>query len=339
MFKAIQKLRENGVIGINERNINYVAPNNPRKLLRLVDDKLETKRVAQAAMIPTPELFGVVRDARDMKNLPALLTRDDGFVIKPAQGSQGKGILVVDSPLRGGWRMASGRRITMDVIRFQINNILSGMYSLGGQTDVAMIEYRVKFDDVFGKISFKGVPDIRVIVLRGIPVFAMLRLPTAESDGKANLHRGGVGVGVDIATGLTRRAMQHDQLIELHPDTAHPLENVQAPYWDDILMMAARSYDVTKLGYIGVDIVLDRDRGPLLLELNGRPGISIQIANRRGMRFVLQEAEKLSRENHNAARRVEIAKELAGAAPAAASTTAPAGDKSDPEVPSVSGQN
>ncbi len=316
MLKSIRKLRENGVIGINERNINYVNPNNPRKLLRLVDDKLETKRVAQAAMIPTPELFGVVRNARDMKHLPDLLMRDDGFVIKPAQGSQGKGIIVVDSPLRGGWRMASGRRITMDVIRFQINNILSGMYSLGGQTDAAMIEYRVKFDDVFGKISFKGVPDIRVIVLRGIPVFAMLRLPTAESDGKANLHRGGVGVGIDIATGFTRQAMQHDALIELHPDTAHPLENVQAPYWDDILMMAARSYDVTGLGYIGVDIVLDRERGPLLLELNGRPGISIQIANRRGMRFVLQEAEKISLENHSAARRVEIAKGLAGAAPA-----------------------
>jgi alpha-L-glutamate ligase-like protein len=314
MLKMLQTLRENGVIGINERNVNYVSPNNPRKLLRLVDDKLETKRLAQAAMIPSPELFGVVRDARDMKQLPELLARDDGFVIKPAQGSQGKGIIVIESPLRGGWRMASGRRITMETIRFQINNILSGMYSLGGQTDVAMIEYRVKFDDVFGKISFKGVPDIRVIVLRGVPVFAMLRLPTAESDGKANLHRGGVGVGVNIATGLTMRAMQHDQLIELHPDTAHPLENVQAPYWDDILMMAARSYDVTGLGYIGVDVVLDRELGPLLLELNGRPGISIQIANRRGMRSILQKAEKLSLENHSAAKRVEIAKELAGGA-------------------------
>lgn len=336
MFKAIRKLRENGVIGINERNINYVNPNNPRKLLRLVDDKLETKRVAQGAMIPTPELFGVVRDARDMKNLPGLLTRDDGFVIKPAQGSQGKGIIVVDSPLRGGWRMASGRRITMDVVRFQINNILSGMYSLGGQADAAMIEYRVKFDDVFGKISFKGVPDIRVIVLRGIPVFAMLRLPTAESDGKANLHRGGVGVGVDIASGLTQRAMQHDQLIELHPDTAHPLENVQAPYWDDILMMAARSYDVTGLGYIGVDIVLDRERGPLLLELNGRPGISIQIANRRGMRFVLQKAEKIALEKHSAARRIEIAKELAGESPVSTAEVEPTPVEGAPSDPSAS---
>ena len=314
MLTMLSKLRENGVVGINERNVRYVHPNNPRKLLNLVDDKLETKRLAQAALIPAPELFGVIRNARDMKKLPELLASKDGCVIKPAQGSQGKGIVVLDGPLRDGWRMASGQRVSLDTLKFQINNILSGMYSLGGQPDAAMIEYRVKFDDVFGKISFKGVPDIRVIVYHGIPVFAMLRLPTAESDGKANLHRGGVGVGVDIATGKTMRAMQHDKLIDLHPDTAHPLEGVQAPYWDDILMMAARSYDVTTLGYIGVDIVLDAERGPMLLELNGRPGISIQIANRRGMRFVLREADKISQQNHNANRRVQIAKELAGRA-------------------------
>ncbi|MEM8773121.1 MAG: alpha-L-glutamate ligase-like protein [Pseudomonadota bacterium] len=327
MLKMMQAFREKGVIGINERNVRYVNPNNPRRLLRLVNDKLETKRLAEAAMIPAPELYGVVRDARDMKNLPAMLDHDDGFVIKPAQGSQGKGIMVVDSPLRGGWRLTSGRRIDMGAIRFQINNILSGMYSLGGQTDAAMVEYRVKFDDVFGKISFKGVPDIRVIVFHGIPVFGMLRLPTAESDGKANLHRGGVGVGVDIATGRTHRAMQHDKLIDLHPDTAHPLEGVQTPYWDDILIMAARSFDVTGLGYIGVDIVLDRERGPLLLELNGRPGISIQIANRRGMRFALEAAATMAKENYSATKRVQIAKKLAATAVA---------NKEPPEKPDVS---
>ncbi|GJL94619.1 MAG: alpha-L-glutamate ligase-like protein [Hyphococcus sp.] len=310
MLGTYRALRRNGVIGINERNLRLVNPNNPRRLMNLVNDKLETKRVAEFADIPVPELFGVVRDARDMRKLPEMMDHADGFVIKPAQGSQGKGIFVVDGPLKGGWRLANGRRVSLDVIKFQINNILSGMYSLGGQPDKALIEYRVKFDDVFGKVSFKGVPDIRVIVLKGIPVFAMLRLPTAESDGKANLHKGGVGVGVDLATGLTLRAMQHDQMIETHPDTAHPLENIQAPYWDDILMMAARSYDVTGLGYIGVDIVLDREKGPLLLELNGRPGISIQIANRIGMRSILDKAAHYTDKKLDAAKRVEVAKSL-----------------------------
>ena len=310
MFKTLKALKENGVIGVNERNVKYVNALNPRKLLVNVDDKVITKELAKSVNIPTPDLYGVIENARDMKKLPDMIDHPDGFVVKPAQGSQGKGIIVVDSPLKGGFRMASGRRITLDALRFQINNILSGMYSLGGQPDKTILEYRVKFDDVFGKVSYKGVPDLRLIVLKGIPVFAMLRLPTAESDGKANLHKGGVGVGIDLATGLTQQAMQYDRLIDLHPDTAHPLENIQTPYWEDILMMAARSYDVTGLGYIGVDVVLDRQKGPLLLELNARPGISIQIANRRGMRSVLEKATAIAADKPDAETRVEIAKTL-----------------------------
>ncbi len=310
MLGTYRALRANGVIGINERNVKYVNALNPRKYLVRVDDKLVTKELAAPAGIPTPELFGVIRDARDMKRLPEFINHPDGFVIKPAQGSQGKGIIVVESPLKGGWRLSSGKRIDLDSIKFQINNMLSGMYSLGGQPDKALVEYRVKFDDVFGKVSYRGVPDIRVIVLKGIPVFAMLRLPTAESDGKANLHKGGVGAGIDLATGLSMRAMQHDYFIDIHPDTAHPLENIQTPYWDDIMLMAAKSYEVTGLGYIGVDVVLDRDKGPMLLELNARPGISIQIANRKGLRFVLEKAMALGDEKRTPEERVALAKTL-----------------------------
>ncbi|PQA86531.1 alpha-L-glutamate ligase-like protein [Hyphococcus luteus] len=315
MLKTFKALRANGVIGINERNVAYVSALNPRKFLNRVDDKLLTKQLVEPAGIPAPALYGVIENARDMKRLEEFIGHPDGFVIKPAQGSQGKGIVVVEGPLKGGWRLSSGKRIDLDAMKFQINNMISGMYSLGGQPDRALIEYRVKFDDVFGKVSFRGVPDIRLIVLKGIPVFAMLRLPTAESDGKANLHKGGVGAGIDLATGRTMQAMQHDKFVEIHPDTAHPLEDIQTPYWDEILLMAAKSYEVTELGYIGVDVVLDREKGPLLLELNARPGISIQIANRKGMRFVLEKAMALGDEARTPEERVAIAKTLSDAAP------------------------
>jgi alpha-L-glutamate ligase-like protein len=311
MLNVFKGLRANGVIGINERNVSYVNALNPRKFLVRVDDKLLTKQLVAPAGIQTPELYGVIENARDMKRLPEFIAHPDGFVIKPAQGSQGKGIIVVEGPLKGGWRMSSGKRIDLDTMKFQINNMLSGMYSLGGQPDKALVEYRVKFDDVFGKVSFRGVPDVRVIVLKGIPVFSMLRLPTAESDGKANLHKGGVGAGIDLVTGRTMLAMQHDEFIDIHPDTGHPLEDIQTPYWDDILLMAAKSYEVTGLGYIGVDVVLDREKGPMLLELNARPGISIQIANRRGLRFVLQQAMTLGDEKRTPEERVALAKTLA----------------------------
>ena len=38
-----------------------------------------------------------------------------------------------------------------------------------------------------------------------------------------------------------------------------------------------------KLGYIGVDFVVDPILGPLILELNARPGLNIQLANREGL--------------------------------------------------------
>jgi len=310
MWKTYRNLRRNGVIGINERNVKYVLPLNPRRLLYRVDDKIVTKELAIRANIPVPELYGVIRNARDMKHLNQMTDHPDGFVVKPAQGSQGKGIIVVDGVMKTGWRLASGRRMTFEDMNFQINNMLSGMYSLGGQPDKALVEYRVKFDETFGKISFKGVPDLRVIVLKGVPVLAMLRLPTAESDGKANLHKGGVGVGVDLATGVTKLAMQHDQLIDVHPDTGHSLENVQTPHWDDILLIAARAYEVTELGYIGVDMVLDRDKGPLLLELNARPGISIQIANRTGLKFTLERVMSMDTSKMSAEERAATAKSL-----------------------------
>lgn len=310
MWNRYRALRRNGVLGINERNIHFINALNPRKLIRLVDDKVETKRLALAAGIPSPELYGLIANARDMRSLPDMMRQPDGFVIKPAHGSQGNGIIVIDGPLQKDWRVASGRRITLDDIKFHINNILSGMYSLGAQPDQAMIEYRVKFDDVFSKVSFKGVPDIRIIVLKGIPVAGMVRLPTAESDGKANLHKGGLGVGLSMATGVTRTAMQHDRQIDLHPDTANPLTGIQVPNWDEMLLMASRAYDVTGLGYLGVDIVLDRDRGPMLLELNARPGISIQNANRLGLRDRLRQAMTLADDKLDAKGRVEIAKQL-----------------------------
>jgi alpha-L-glutamate ligase-like protein len=137
-------------------------------------------------------------------------------------------------------------------------------------------------DPVFSEISFEGIPDIRIITLLGYPAMAMLRLPTRSSGGKANLHQGAIGTGVDIATGRTLGGVIKNDTIDYHPDTLNAISNIQIPFWDEILRIAAGSYELTGLGYLGVDIVLDKDHGPMMLELNARPGLNIQIANREG---------------------------------------------------------
>ena len=277
-------LQRNGVMGLNERNLRLVAEFNPRRLMRLVNDKSITKDLALSAGIPTPELKGSISTSFEMRGLKDMLSNPHGVAIKPACGSQGNGILVISEPMKDGYRLANGRRILFEDLKFHVMNILSGMYSMGGLPDTALIEERVRFAGVFDDVSFKGVPDIRIIVLKGVPILAMLRLPTADSDGKANLHKGGVGVGLDLVTGMSKLGMQYGKTIDLHPDTANSLTGLQTPYWQDMLTMAAKAYEVTGLGYLGADIVIDVDKGPLLLELNARPGIAIQVANRYGLR-------------------------------------------------------
>ncbi len=133
---------------------------------------------------------------------------------------------------------------------------------------------------------------MRIVVYRGVPIMSMVRLPTRVSDGKANLHRGAIGAGIGLATGTTITAVHRSNVITHHPDTGHPVSGIQVPFWEKMLGMAARTLEMTGLGYIGVDLAIDRDRGPLLLELNARPGLAIQLANRQGLRGRLDRVDR-----------------------------------------------
>ena len=68
-----------------------------------------------------------------------------------------------------------------------------------------------------------------------------------------------------------------------HPDTGSSIEGIQIPQWDSLLANASRCFDLTHLGYLGVDMVLDETHGPMILEINARPGLAVQIANRIGL--------------------------------------------------------
>jgi alpha-L-glutamate ligase-like protein len=295
MLGRIRQLRAAGVLGLNERNCQYIMRYNPRRLYPLVDDKLATKELALAAGIAVPELYGVIRSFHDIRGLPTLIAGRKDFVIKPAQGSGGDGILVVSGRARdrGLYRLVDGTILDDASIGHHLSNILSGQYSLGGHRDVALIEYCVRFDTTFSEHAFRGVPDIRVIVFRGYPVMSMVRLPTRKSHGKANLHQGAIGAGVDLATGRTTHGVSGNSNVEEHPDTGAAIAGLAIPAWEHLLMLAAGCYELTGLGYIGVDIVLDREQGPMLLELNARPGLNIQIANRAGLRPRLAAVEEL----------------------------------------------
>ena len=285
------KLRRSGILGMNRRNIAYISRYNDRQFFPLVDNKLTTKLVATEAGLAVPDLIGVVRTQHEIARVEDNLRGLKEFVAKPAQGSGGKGILVITDHEQDSYQKASGEKISLEQVKRHLTNTLSGLHSLGGRTDVAFLETLVRVDPLFDRYSFEGVPDIRIIVFQGVPVMGMLRLATKSSDGKANLHQGAIGVGLDIATGHAVRAVQHNELVTHHPDTGAELAEISIPGWADLLHLAAKCYEVTELGYLGCDIVLDRNRGPLILELNARPGLSIQIANKSGLLPRLKQIE------------------------------------------------
>jgi alpha-L-glutamate ligase-like protein len=238
-----------------------------------------------------PPLYGVIEIQHQVRELATLLAPYHEFVIKPAQGSGGDGILIITGRRDERYRKANGRLLTQEDLDHHVSNALSGLYSLGGHPDKVLIEYLVRFDPIFEAISYQGVPDIRIIVFLGVPVMAMVRLPTLMSEGKANLHQGAIGAGINLRTGKMLSGVWQNEIVTEHPDTEHSITDVQVPEWEKLLNLAARSYELTGLGYQGVDLVLDKDKGPLILELNARPGLNIQIANRADLLARLQLVE------------------------------------------------
>lgn len=309
MFARLQGIRKTGVLGMNRRNLEFIFGYNPRKLYPLVDDKLQTKRLAQEAGIAIPPLYKVITIQHEIRQLASVLAPYPDFVIKPAQGSGGDGILIIESHRDQRYRKVNGEILNLYELQHHVSSILGGLYSLGGHADSALFEYRIRFDPVFSAITYQGVPDIRIIVFRGVPVMAMLRLPTRQSQGKANLHQGAIGAGINIATGQTNMAVIANQHIDEHPETGSRLEGVTVPHWQSILVTAARCYELTGMGYLGADFVLDRDKGPLLLELNARPGLNIQIANHAGLLPRLRQVQALSPLPPNPEERVAYARE------------------------------
>ncbi len=295
---------------MNARNLAYIRPNNLQGAIRLANNKLRSKEALFKAGVPVPKVYGVIRNRHELEvfkwgDLPK------SFVLKPNRGSGGKGIKVIFGQKKDqSWVSTEGGKVTIKDLRNHIMDIFEGFYSFSGTSDIAFFEERIKLLKTLKPYSYKGIPDIRVIVYNKVPVMAMLRLPTRESEGKANLHMGGIGLGVDIATGVTTNAVMRDYLIEKHPDTKLTLKGIRIPHWKEILKIAIKCQEVSKLGYIGVDIAIDSERGPVVLEINAHAGLSIQIANLAPLKYRLKKVSglKVKNEIHG----IRIAQDLFG---------------------------
>jgi alpha-L-glutamate ligase-like protein len=309
--KVLRALRRAGVLGINRRNAEYTLRWNPRSAYPAVDDKLLTKDLCARAGIPTPRLLAVARHHFELRVLRAAMARLNSFVLKPAHGAMGNGILVVRGRDGERFRLAGGRSVALDDLAYHAAGVISGLYALAGQTDAAIVEERLLVHPAFAAISSEGVPDVRVVVYRGVPVMAMTRLPTLRSGGRANLHQGAVAAGIDLESGRTTHAILHSRPIQHHPDTGEALLGRRIPGFGDVLGHALRAADETGLGYVGADLIVDAERGPMLLEMNARPGLMLQLANRAGLLPRLRAVDRNAATPRSAAERIALAVAIA----------------------------
>ena len=277
------QLKRVGALGMNERNLLFIMRLNQRALYPRVDDKSLTKRICDAEDVPVPRTYAIIERFGDVRRLGEMIADRPDFVMKPASGAGGRGVLVIARHDASVFHTSSGKTFALSEVRHQLSTTLSGLYSLGGKPDKAIIEERIIKHPVFEKLAFGGTPDIRIIVCRSTPIMAMLRLPTRASGGRANLHQGAIGLGVDMDTGQTTTGVHNNRTITHHPDSGEPLNATQVPFWDQARGIAERLSKALGLGYVGVDIVLDVNRGPVVLEANARPGLAIQIANATGL--------------------------------------------------------
>jgi alpha-L-glutamate ligase-like protein len=278
-----KRLRQLGILGMNRRNAACILDHNPRAAYPIVDDKLRMARLCEAISVATPAVYAVADRHSQLRRLDKLFAGRDDLVIKPNRGSAGRGVLVLIGREGPDYLRHNGSRLNPEALRQHLSDVLSGMYSLGARPDAAIFQQRIRLHPAFEPVAYQGIPDVRVVLYRGEPAMAMLRLPTKESGGRANLHQGGIGAGVDLDGGITNHAVQHNRFVQTHPDTGAALVGVTVPFWADVLGMAGRVAAAVGLGYVGVDIVIDAIGGPMLLEANARPGLAIQIANNAGL--------------------------------------------------------
>ncbi|NMC36172.1 alpha-L-glutamate ligase-like protein [Candidatus Beckwithbacteria bacterium] len=272
------------LLGMNARNLTYLRLNKV-KGRRIADSKLLTKRVLRKYKVPHPRLVKLMTNSTQVQQFDWLSLKK-GFVIKPSDGWGGEGILVIKkaSKFAGEWIEMNGRKIYVEDLKLHALDILEGRYSRNKAPDRVIIEERVKIHPKFRKYARGGTPDVRVIVFNSIPVMAMLRLPTRESNGKANLHQGAVGLGLDMATGITTHGILHYQKTITHiPETNKKVNGLRVPFWEDLLKIAVDAQRASGLGFVGVDLLIDEDDGPLVVELNDQPGLQIQMANQQGL--------------------------------------------------------
>lgn len=296
------------ILGMNSRY--HYTKMNPVAARAYGFSKLKTKQLLKENNLPSANVYHVFDSFSDLEhitweNIPV------PFVIKPSSGSAGKGVLVIQKYLtqQNKWLDSQKNKLSEEDLSLHVRNILEGEYSTWGTQHRAIVEEMIVAHQTLSKLAVHGTPDIRVVVFNSVPIMAMARIPTKESDGRANLDQGAIALGIDIASGITTHALHGKKKSITHfPNSKKKTRGILIPFWKETLLMAVKAAQAAGYVYMGADLFIHETKGPMIVELNGFPGLSIQLANKAGLKRRIERVEGI--DVRNADHGVRIAQAL-----------------------------
>lgn len=248
------------ILGLNSR-YQYTKLN-PGSAKKYGFSKLRTKALLAEHRINTAQIYHIFENLDDIDTIEWNNIQTP-FVIKPASGSAGKGIIIIEKKIQNKavWITNEKDTLSEEDLNLHITNILDGEFSTWGSHHKAIVEEKISGHPTLAKYSYRGTADIRVVVFNSVPVMAMLRIPTKESAGKANLDKGAIGLGIDLATGITTHGIiGKGEKITHFPNSKKKVNGIKIPYWNRVLELAVRAANAAGYVFMGADIFIDENR-------------------------------------------------------------------------------
>lgn len=337
---------DSGILGNNARNLLYIKKFNHKKGIRLANDKLQTKDFLIERGIPFAKTYGIISSRKELYEFDFSYLPKKNFVVKPNQWSKGQGVYIVkyipeeqpegDMPkretvasnkLRQRWNIIKkaffqrfedhqhswtyqiwDKILTDQEFRRRLLDILDGKYSMTLGSDKIIIEEKLIAGELFKDFCEFWLADIRIIVFNLVPVATMIRVPTKESWGKANLAQWWLGFGIEVWSGKITSLLRKKKIYKTRfPKRFAHFQNKKIPYRNDILFLSSKVQYFVNLGYLALDRVITNE-GPKLLEINARAGLEVQKVTDTRLKNILNKIEDLKVSDPE--KGVEIAKSL-----------------------------
>lgn len=296
-----------GILWNNARNLQFIKKFNPRKTMRLADNKLMTKEFLEQRWIPVPKTYWIIESRKQLYEFDFSEIQNNEFVVKPNRWSKWQWVNIVKLldekselvrnninilnkiSLKDFFSFYATKNSNLyykiwkeiyndEWFRRILTDIVDWKYSLSFGNDSILIEEKIIPWEWFARYCNYWLADIRVIVFNLIPVAWMIRVPTAWSWWKANLAQWWIWLWVEVWSGKVKSIYYKWKIFSKNfPWDFSELYLKKINFWNDILLFSSRIQYFVNVWYLALDWVITEE-WPKLLEINARAWLEVQNA-------------------------------------------------------------